>query len=225
MYQKLLFFLMSSLDLTAYSLVPSDQLGILLTQHFHGGLLLLGLSEVVSPLPASSVLSACLTPSPMASPAWSVHGCNPQHDPQVPCPMLQVTLVGWLLPSSLLLVCFSLSWCVAVSLACRFFMAKGSSLLLFTISAAGQQSWVKPTVTSIVSWHSSSPRSPHEMVMTQWDDDRSSILWRVPYRPDCDYFFIQGSYPDAFVNWTKLWVVDLFRLLLELPDLVMIDMK
>lgn len=48
---------------------------------------------------------------------------------------------------------------------------------------------------------------------------------RIPYRPDRDYPFILGSYPGAFVNWTKPWIAHLCRLLIELSDLVMIDKK
>lgn len=56
-------------------------------------------------------------------------------------------------------------------------------------------------------WHSSSSlQSLNDMVMTQkqlhqsWRCDCSSILWRIPSRPDCDYLSVLGSYKNAFVK-------------------------
>lgn len=82
--------------------------------------------------------------------------------------------------SPLLLVCFNLSSCVAVSLIHQS-MAKDSSLLLYTISAAGHQFWDKPTIIKMISWHSSSPQSPNEMAMTK--AALSKLGWRWQLHP------------------------------------------
>lgn len=110
-----------------------------------------------APLPAPTARSPCLAPSPYTCvfPLWSVHGFQSHH------PILRDTLMGMFplllslfsqptlweavmeaanspVCSPLLLICFTLLSCAAISLIHQF-MARDSSLLLYAISAAGHQ--------------------------------------------------------------------------------------